>query len=65
MIKIGFIDYFLSEWHADMYPKWIEEKTGGKYKVCYAYGKIDSPVGGMTNKEWAEKMGIELLSSIE
>jgi hypothetical protein len=25
MKKIGFIDYFLDEWHAENYPQWIEE----------------------------------------
>ena len=25
MKKIGFVDYYLSEWHANNYPAWIEE----------------------------------------
>lgn len=25
MKKIGFIDYYLSEWHANNYPIWIKE----------------------------------------
>ena len=65
MITVGFIDYYLDEWHANNYPKLIEEVSGGRYDVRYAYGKIDSPLGGMTNREWAEKYGIELLDSIE
>ncbi len=65
MKKIGFIDYFLDEWHANNYPAMIDEQSKGEYKVCYAYGKIDSPEGGMTNKEWAEKYSVELLGSIE
>ena len=65
MKKIGFIDYYLDEWHANNYPKFIDEASEGKYKVCYAYGKIDSPKGGMTNKEWAEKYQVELLDTIE
>lgn len=64
MVKIGFIDYYLDEWHANNYPTFFKEKTNGEYKVCYAYGKINSP-NGMTNKEWSEKYGVELLSSIE
>lgn len=64
MRKIGFIDYYLDEWHANNYPQFFEELSGGKYKVCYAYGKIDSPEG-MTNKEWSEKYNIELLASIK
>lgn len=63
MKTIGFIDYFLDEWHAEKYPEWIEAATGGKMKVAYAYGKIDKP-NGQTNAEWCERKGIELLSSI-
>lgn len=65
MKKIGFIDYYLDEWHANNYPEFFENATGGEIKVCIAYGKIDSPVGGMTNKEWSEKYNIPLASSIE
>lgn len=65
MKKIGFIDYYLDEWHANNYPEYIKKQSGGRYEVCYAYGKIDSPIGGMTNKEWSEKYGVLLLDSIE
>jgi len=64
MKKIGFIDYYLNEWHADNYPEIFEKETNGEMKVCYAYGKIDAP-NGMTNAEWAKEFGIELLDSIE
>jgi hypothetical protein len=64
MKKIGFIDYFLDEWHAEKYPEWIEEASGGQCKVVYAYGKIDSP-SGVSNSDWCAKKNIELLSSIE
>lgn len=66
MKKVGFIDYFLDEWHANNYPKMLKEQSNGRYEVAYAYGKIDSPRnGGMTNKAWAEKYGVELLGSID
>lgn len=64
-MKIGFIDYYLDEWHANNYPQMIKELSDGRYEVSFAYGKIDSPLGGMTNREWAEKNGVELLGSIE
>jgi len=64
MKKIGFIDYFLNEWHADNYPNWIKELSGGAFEVAYAYGKIN-PSGKMTNEEWSEKNKIQLLSSID
>lgn len=66
MKKVGFIDYFLDEWHANNYPTMLKEQSGGRYEVAYAYGKIDSPRdGGMTNREWAQKYGVELLDSID
>ncbi|GIP39366.1 hypothetical protein J31TS4_26460 [Paenibacillus sp. J31TS4] len=64
MKKIGFIDYYLDEWHAEKYPGWIEEATGGEMKVVYAYGKQDKE-GGETNAAWCERKGITLLSTIE
>ena len=47
-MKIGFIDYYLDEWHANNYPELIKELSGGDMEVAYAYGHIDSPIGGMT-----------------
>lgn len=64
-MKIGFIDYYLDEWHANNYPEFFKTRSGGRYNVCCAYGKIDSPIGGMTNKEWSEKYGVELVDTIE
>ena len=69
MKKIGFIDYYLSEWHANKYPGWIDsasERLGLDYKVCYAYGELEtSPVDGVTGAQWCEKMGVEKCNSIE
>ena len=64
MKKIGFIDYYLDEYHAENYPAWIREASGGEFEVCYAYADIESPKG-RTNKEFCRDLGIELLSSIE
>ncbi|RAP74918.1 hypothetical protein [Paenibacillus montanisoli] len=64
MKKVGFIDYFLDEWHAEKYPEWLEQASGGQYKVIYAYGKADSP-SGTSNADWCANKGIELLGTIE
>ncbi|MBD2847122.1 hypothetical protein IDH44_18135 [Paenibacillus sp. IB182496] len=64
MQTIGFIDYYLDEWHANKYPQWIEAASGGELKVTCAYGMVDAP-SGRTNAAWASEMGIELLGSIE
>lgn len=62
---IGFIDYYLDEWHANNYPAWIEKESNGEYKVAYAYGEIDSPIGGRTTEAWCKDMGVERVESID
>ena len=63
---VGFIDYYLNEWHADNYPKWIKDYSDGEFEVKYAYGHIEPTIPGLiTNEEWAEKQGIELVSTME
>ena len=69
MKKIGFIDYYISEWHANSYPKWIEEANatlGTDYKVAYAWAEMDkSPLDNVTTAEWCEKFGAEKCETIE
>jgi hypothetical protein len=67
MVKVGFIDYFLNEWHADNYPDMLYKASDGKVKVTAAYGLIEkNPKGeGLTNAEWSEKMNIPLIPSID
>ncbi len=65
MKKIGFIDYYLNEWHANNYPAWIAEATGGEMKVCYGYGKITNPVNGMTSEEWCNANQVECCATID
>jgi len=62
--KIGFIDYYLDEFHANNYPEWIAKAAGGTMKVAYAYGMVDKEQG-MSNREWCGQKGIQLLASIE
>ncbi len=63
-MKIGFIDYFLDEWHANNYPAWIKAHSNGEMEVAYAYGKIASPHSGMTSAEWCREHGVQLCESI-
>lgn len=69
MKKIGFIDYYLSEWHANNYPAWIEaacKRLGYDYAVAYAWAELDrSPVDGMTSLAWCKKFNVELCADIE
>lgn len=66
MKKIGFIDYYLHEWHADNYPELIKRLSNGEMEVCYAYGETDNPhPEAQSNEEWSQRLGIELLSSAQ
>ncbi len=64
-MKIGFIDYYLDEWHANNYPKWISDASAGEMQVTLAYGLIDGPADRRTNAQWCSDMGIPQAESIE
>lgn len=65
MKKIGFIDYFLDEWHANNYPAMIRELSGGDMEVQYAYAHIPAPEGRISNEQWSENNNIKLVATIE
>ncbi len=64
-MKIGFIDYYLHEWHADNYPQFFADASGGEITVGSAFALIDSPIGGMTTEQWCASKGIRRAASIE
>lgn len=67
MMKIGFIDYYLDEWHANNYPDWmraIARERGWDMDVRYAYGQMDKP-GGLTTEAWCKQQGVEPCATIE
>ncbi len=66
MKTVGFIDYFLNEWHADNLPEWLDTVSKGRYRLAYAWGEIDCPRdGGVSNASWAAKHGAVLCSTQE
>ena len=69
MKTIGFIDYYLGEWHANNYPQMIKtanEKLGTDYVVKYAWAEIEiSPANGVSTDEWCREYGVERVSSIK
>lgn len=69
MKKIGFIDNFLSEWHANNYPEMIRNHPRAKelgLEVCYAYAKTDvSPYDGVTTDEWCKAHNAVRCDSVE
>ena len=69
MMKIGFIDFYMSEYHSNNYPAWIREaseKLGVECEVAYAWAEQDvSPRDNMTTDEWCEKYGVQRCNSIK
>ena len=69
MKTIGFIDYYISEWHANNYPGWIKEvneSIGEDFVVKYAWAeKYVSPVDGRNTDEWCNAFGIEKCDTIQ
>ena len=69
MKKIGFVDYYISEWHANNYPLWIKEaceKAGLDYIVAYAWAERGvSPFDGRNTDEWCKAFGVMKCETIE
>ncbi len=69
MKKIGFIDYYISEWHANNYPAWMKqvgEELGLDYEICYAWAeKDDSEFDGRDTDTWCKDFGVEKCETIE
>lgn len=69
MKKIGFIDYYLSEWHANNYPAWIKkanEALHADFKLAYVWAELEvSPDDGVTTDQWVEQYGVEKCATIE
>lgn len=69
MKTIGFIDYYISEWHADNYPAWVEKASKElniDVKVAYAWAEKDvSEVDGKTTDQWCMEKGIKRCATIE
>lgn len=58
MKKIGFIDLYLDEWHANNYPAWIRENASANNRKCdvaYAWAEVDNPKG-LNTLDWCKKI---------
>ena len=66
MLKIGFIDLFLDEWHADNYVSWIEEASEGRFRVSHAYADREpTEEGKRRNSQFCKDHGLELVHSLD
>ena len=67
MFRIGLIDYYLDEWHAQNYPAMLREeiaRQGLSMEVKMAYAYCDKE-DGMSNEEWSRKQNVPLASSMD
>ena len=66
MKKIGFIDYYLNEWHALNYPEMIgsiQNEFDEEFRITHAYAEIDHP--NMSTDEFCKKYHVIRCSSID
>ena len=69
MKKIGFIDYYIDEWHANNYPVWINDicrAENKQFEVAYAWAELDRMTeSSLSTQEWCDKFGVEKCNTIE
>ena len=69
MKKIGFVDFYISEWHANNYPAWIREvceAQGYEYELAYVWAEQDiSPVDGISTAEWCKTFGAQQCATVD
>ena len=70
MKTIGFIDYYLGEWHALNYPAWIGEaaaRMGLDYKLAYAWAEREDSLAypDKTSSGYCAEFGVERCETIE
>lgn len=63
MRRVGFVDYFLDNWHSANYPAWIAAHERG-YGVCGAWAQCDAP-GGLSTDAWCARHAVERYASLE
>ncbi len=59
MLKIGLIDRYLDNWHANYYPGFLRDaakEMGLDADITHVWAEMDAP-GGMTNEEWCRMIG--------
>ncbi|MBR0464198.1 MAG: hypothetical protein IJJ23_07415 [Clostridia bacterium] len=68
MIRIGFIDYRLDEWHANNYPAWIRaaaKDLGIDCALSYAWAEECAPEGLLSTAAWCEKFDCAPCDTLE
>lgn len=65
MKTIGFIDYYIDEWHAHNYPAMIRQSAlGSEFRISLAWAQTD-PAGKMPLSEWCGRNEVAQAKSLE
>ena len=63
--KLGFVDLFIDEWHANNYPAWIKgAPRAAEFELAYAWQAEQRP-GLRTLDKWCADFGVTPCGSIE
>lgn len=69
MKTIGFVDYYISEWHANNYIGWFKdicEAEGKDFVVKYAWSeREDSPFDKRSADQWCKDFNVERCATIK
>ena len=68
MKYIGFVDYFIDEWHSNNYLVWVKElckEKGLDIEIKYAWSEIETYEGKMSTDEWCKLKNIEKCHSLD
>lgn len=68
MIRVGFVDRYLDNWHTNHYPEYLETAArlcGVDTRVTAAWAEGDHPGGGLTTDEWCARQGVERAATCE
>lgn len=68
MIKIGFVDSWLDEWHAKLYPDFLRE-AAAKYsidaEITLVWAEKDLECGEVSTEQWCELHNVKRADSLE
>ena len=63
--RIGFIDLYINNWHANNYPAWFRTaKRADEFELGYAYEETPAP-GSPSLEDWCAKNGMRPAHDIE
>ncbi len=69
MKKIGFVDYYIDEWHANNYPIWIKklcEQNDQEFVVAYAWAEVDRfNEADRSTAEWCKDFQVQQCNTLE